>query len=45
MRRKQNLPSALGILKENLGNHAFFLDNKALILKKKPYTALYFPAF
>ena len=27
------------------GNHAFFRDNKALILKGTPYIALYFKAF
>ena len=46
MRRKQNLPSALGIQKENWGNHAFFRDNKCSILKKKTtYIGLYFTAF
>ena len=37
MRRQQNLQSALGIQKENLGyNHAFFRDNiKASIWKKR----------
>ena len=49
MRRKQNLASALGIQKENWGNHAFFRDNKASKWEKKKkkttYIALYFTAF
>ena len=40
MQRKQNLASAIGILKENLGNHVFFRDKKASIWKKKLHTLL-----
>ena len=45
MHRKQNLASAFGVQKENLGNHAFFRDKKASIWRKTPYIALYFIAF
>ena len=45
MRRKQNLASALGIQKENWGNHAFFRDNKASKWEKTRYIALYFTVF
>ena len=45
MQRKQNLASALGIQKENLGNHAFFRDKKASIWRKMPDIAWNFTAF
>ena len=45
MRGEQNLASALGIQKQNWGNHAFFRYNEASIWEKKlPYITLYFTA-
>ena len=45
VRRKQNLAIALGIQKENWGNHAFFRDNLCSVWEKVPYIALYFTVF